>query len=219
MGKIKDIVVIGAGGHAREVADVIDAINAQNANFNLLGYIIDLEYGTVGSLVNGKPILGDFTWFEQNPKVNVICGVGYPDHRRKLVERAISQGVSFCSLVHPTAVLTRWIDIGLGTVIMAGCVLSNQIKIGNHVCINRLATIGHNCFIEDYVTVSPGVCCSGNVYVQEGCFVGTGANIIEKCTIGRWATVGAGSTIIRNVADNSTVVGVPGRTIRIGQQE
>jgi sugar O-acyltransferase (sialic acid O-acetyltransferase NeuD family) len=211
---LQRIAVIGAGGFAREVLDVVNAINKVQQQFEMLGYIVDGNYGKPGDIINDYPILGDLGWMENHPDVQLICGVGAPEHRRRLITRAASYKVGFCTLIHPAAVLTSWVEIGYGTVITAGCVLTNQIRIGNHVHLNLNTTVGHDSVIEDFVTVSPGVNCSGNVHLSEGCFIGTGATIIEKLSIGRWSVIGAGSVIIQDVPANSTVVGVPGKVIK-----
>lgn len=212
---LQDVVILGAGGFAREVLDAFDAHNAIFPAYNVLGFIVDAEYGSPGTNINDKPILGDYSWLAENSNnVHVICGVGAPEIRLELVERAKNLGVSFCSITHPTATMTRWVTIGEGTAITAGCIFTNRIVVGNHIHINLDCTVGHDVIIEDFVTIAPGAHISGNVNLQEGCFIGTGVNIIEKKTIGAWSIVGAGSTIVDDVPANTTVVGVPGRIIK-----
>jgi len=209
------VVIIGAGGFAREVLDVFDAINAVETRFKVLGFIVDPQYGRAGEYVNGKPILGGFDWLAKKAQdVKAICSVGASEHRFGLVKRAEETGVRFCSAVHPRAVLTTWVKIGYGSVITAGCILTNQIQIGNHVHINLNCTVGHDAVIEDFVTLAPGVNISGRVVLQQGCYVGTGANIIEDREIGAWSIVGAGATIVKDVPGNVTVVGSPGKVIK-----
>lgn len=211
---MRDVVIIGAGGFGREVLDVFDAVNARKEEYNVLGFIIDAKYGQLGTIINDKPILGGFDWLERHSHVSAICAVGAPELRRKLVMRAEALGIAFCSVIHPNAILTRWITIGAGTVITAGCILTNQITIGNHVHLNLDCTLGHDVKIHDYVTLSPGVHVSGNVMLNTGCYVGTGANILEQKSVGEWSVVGAGSTITKDVPANATVVGVPGKVIK-----
>ncbi len=211
----RDVAIIGAGGFAREVLDVFDAVNANGGLFSVLGFIVDAQYGAPGTEVNGKPILGGFDWVaKHSPSVQLICGVGAPQHRSKLIRRAEASGGRFVSVVHPTATLTRWIDMGEGVVITAGCVLTNRIWLGNHVHLNLLTTVGHDGLLGDFATTAPGVNLSGNVTLGEGAYVGSGANVIEKVSIGRWAIVGAGSTVIRDVPANTTCVGTPATAIK-----
>jgi len=209
------VVIIGAGGFGSEVLDVIDAVNQERSQYEVLGYIVDSQYGSPGTVINDKPILGNFDWLEKNSRdVFVTCAVAAPQYRCLLIRRTQKLGCHFFNLIHPNAILTRWITLGEGVVITAGCILTNRIQIGNHVHLNLDCTIGHNVVMEDFVTLAPGVHISGNVNLYKGCFIGTGANIIEKIHIGEWSIVGAGSTIIRNVPTNTTVVGIPGNVIQ-----
>ena len=215
MMNLQKIVVIGAGGFAREVVDVFDAINTIRPTYNVIGYVVDPQYGTPGDQINDKPIIGGLDWLAEHiNEVQAICGIGEPEQRNRVINRLQGKGVGFCSIMHPDSIYTRWITIADGTIIAAGCILTNNIQIGNHVHINLDCTIGHDVIIEDFVTLAPGVHVSGNVILREGCYIGTGANIIEKKEIGVWSVVGAGSTVTANVPSNTTVVGVPGKVIK-----
>jgi sugar O-acyltransferase (sialic acid O-acetyltransferase NeuD family) len=212
---MQKVVIVGAGGHGREVLDVFEALNEEASQYEVLGFIVETGFGTPGELVNGRPIMGDFDWLERHTReVEVICGVGAPELRRRLAQRGAAVGARFCSVVHPSVVRTRWIEVGAGVLIAAGCVLTNQIRIGNHVHVNVGCTIAHDGMLEDFATLAPGVHVCGNVTLEEGCYIGSGANIVERRRIGAWAVVGAGSTIIEDVPPNTTVVGVPGRVAK-----
>lgn len=213
---LQQVVIIGAGGFAREVLDIFDALQEIKPTYDVIGYIVDPQYGIPGTCINDKPILGGFDWLaEHRNYVQAICGVGSPEKRMQLVKRAQELGVTFCTVVHPNVVVTRWVNIGEGTVITAGCILTNQIQIGKHVHINLNCTIGHDVVIENFVALAPGVHISGNVILREGCYIGTGANIAERRDIGAWSIVGAGSTVITDVPKNSTAVGVPNKVIEV----
>lgn len=209
------VAIIGAGGFAREVLDVFDACNLAGQDYEVLGYIVDAKYGTPGTIVNAKPVLGGFDWLASHAKdVYVTCAIGAPELRRALVRRAAEVGARFVTVIHPTAILTSWVEIGEGVIITAGCIFTNQIRIGNHVHVNLDCTIGHDVVMGDFVTLAPGVHVSGNVRFSEGCYVGTGANLIEKISVGEWSMIGAGSAIVREVPANTTVVGMPGKVLK-----
>lgn len=207
------IAIIGAGGFAREVLDVYDACNrAKQGSFEVVGFLAD--GAEVGALVNERPILGGVEWLADHPDVLAICAIGDTAVRRKVVRRAEAAGARFHSVVHPGATLTRWVQIGTGTVITAGCIITNQIRIGSHVHLNLDSTVGHDCVIEDFVTVAPGVHVSGNVTLGEGCNVGTGAAIIQGLTIGPGAVIGAGAVVTGDVSADAVAVGVPAREVK-----
>jgi len=214
-GRIKEVAIIGAGGFAREVLDIFDAANQEKNRFEVLGFIVQKQYGEPGTLVNGKPILGDFDWLEAHrDQVEVVCAVGAPHHRLRLVRQAREIGSRFLNIIHPSVIMTRWVTLGEGVVIAAGSILTNNISIRDHVHINLDCTVGHDVVLKDFVTLSPGVHVSGNVMIEEGCSIGTGAAIIEKLKVGKWSIIGAGSTVARDVASNTTVVGVRADVIK-----
>lgn len=209
------LAIIGAGGGSRDLLEIFEACNQVQPSYEVLGYVVDSEYALPGQLFSGKPVLGGFDWLAAHAhEVQVICGLGAPELRRRLVERAKAIGATFCSVIHPSVVFSSSSSIGKGTSIAAGCILTNNTHVGDHVQINVGCTVSHDCILNDYVTLSPGVHLAGNITVDEGCFVGIGAVSIEKLTLGKWSIIGAGSTIVNDVPENTTVVGVPGKVIK-----
>ena len=209
------VVILGAGGFAREVLDILMARNAISSQYEILGFI-DENADRWGRVLNGYPVLGGFEWFgtRDRAQIRAICGIGNPAVRRKLVQKALALGLRFCTVVHPTAVLTPFVELGEGVVVTAGCIFTNQIKVGNHVHVNLDCTIGHDVIVEDFCTVAPGVHVSGNVHIKTGCDIGTGAVIIQGITIGEWSIVGAGAVVTKDIPANTTAVGVPAKVIK-----
>lgn len=213
--KSQKIAIIGAGGCGRELLDVFETCNQNKQQYEILGFIVQKEYSLAGEIINGYPVLGDFEWFEKNGRnVYAICAVGASHYRHRLVNMASFYGVRFCSVIHPSVNKSNWVEIGEGSVIAAGCVLTTQIKIGNHVYVNYGCTIGHDVVLEDFTTLLPGAHISGAVTSHTGCYIGTGTNVIERINLGEWSIIGAGSTVIRDVPANTTVVGNPGKIIK-----
>lgn len=209
------LVILGAGGFAREVLDIVLAKRARGDYIEPLGFVDDSR-GSWGSRQNGFLVLGGLDWLEsqKDAQIRVICGIGNPAARKGMVTRAKDIGASFTNLVHPNAVVTEFVTMGSGVVVTAGCILTNQITIGNHVHLNLGATVGHDCQIEDLCTIAPGVHLSGNVRLGEGCDVGTGAVVLQGVTIGEWSIVGAGAVVTRDIPAHTTSVGVPAKVIR-----
>jgi len=211
---MQKIAILGAGGHAREVLDIFMARNAVSPEYDILGFI-DENPDHWDMVLNGYPVLGGFDWFgaQDKSKLQVICGVGNPVVRHKLVQKAVALGLHFCNIIHPTALLTPFVELGEGVVITAGCILTNRIRAGNHVHVNLGCTISHDCVIEDFCTLAPGVHIAGNVHIKAGYDIGTGAVVIQGITIGEWAIVGAGAVVTKDIPPHTTSVGVPARVI------
>jgi len=212
---MQKIVILGAGGFGREVLDVLLAQNKVSKKWEILGFI-DENPAKWGQILNGYPVLGSFEWFsEANLKaVKVICAIGDNKVRAKVVKKAKSLNLAFASVIHPTVVATDFVTFGEGVIICAGCILTNQISIGNHVIVNLDVTIGHDTVVEDFCNLNPGVHINGANRVCTGAYVGSGAVTVQNVTIGRWSVVGAGAVVINDIPDKVVAVGVPAKPIK-----
>ncbi len=214
MTPMKEFLVYGAGGFAREVKDVIDAMAAAGHQVRCSGFLDDSGQN-VGAVLNEAPVLGGEEqiggW---KSKAEFLVGIGNPAVKRKVAEKVARLGGRFGNVFHPTAVTSRYVELGEGTIVTAGVILTNKIRIGRHVILNLDVTVGHDCILEDYATVAPGVHISGNVHIGEGTDVGTGAVIIQGVRIGRWSVIGAGTVVTKDIPDNCTAVGVPAKVIK-----
>lgn len=212
---MKRIVIFGAGGLAREVADIFTACNQVKQEYQILGFIDD-NPATHGKELNGLPVLGDLSWFDGADKSQIwaTTGIGNPVSRRNVVKKALGKGLQFCNVIHPSAVITEFITLGAGVVITACCVLTNRITLGDHVFVNLDCTVGHDTIIDEFCSINPGVHISGNVHLETGCEIGTGAAIIQGVTIGKWSIVGAGAVVTADLPANVTAVGVPAKVIK-----
>lgn len=211
---MKDVVVVGAGGFAREVQDIIRDCNIERPTYNFLGFIDDFVAQDI--ILNDSSVIGTFDWFKTKDarKVNAIVAVGAPELRYRLVKRLEKLDVEFFSVVHPSVVFSPFVKFGIGTVITAGCILTNNITIRNHVHLNLDSTVGHDAIMEDFSTTAPGVHINGHNVIEEGAYLGTGVNIIEGITVGKWSIVGTGAAIVRDIPPNTTAVGCPAKVIK-----
>lgn len=212
---MQNIIILGAGGFGREVLDILIAQNKISERWKILGFI-DENPKLKGKVLNGYPVLGSFDWFSKadTKETIVVCAIGDNVSKKKVVEKAKSLGLKFANVVHPSVVMTDFVTLGEGVIICAGCILTNQITIGNHVIINLDVTIGHDAIIKDFCTLSPGVHISGRNKIGEGANIGTGAVTIQGITIGRWSIIGAGAVIAQDIPDRVVAVGIPAKPIK-----
>ncbi len=216
---MRRVVIIGAGALAREVLDALNACAAAGDPVEMVGFVVDPQYSAAGTIINGRPVLGGFDWLSRHAReVEAVCAVGQPDVRRQLILAAQAAGVAFTNVIHPSAITSPWVTMGQGNMVLAGAALSCQVQMGHHVLVNFQVTVAHDVVLEDFVTVSPGVRLCGHVRVCRGAFVGAGATVIEKLTVGKWSLVGAGSAVVRNVPEGATVLGVPATAVHIRQE-
>jgi sugar O-acyltransferase (sialic acid O-acetyltransferase NeuD family) len=215
----RDIVIFGAGGHAREILQIVDDLNAIELRWRCLGFCVDPEHAQSGTL-HGLPVhvgIGSLSAF---CGLSMVVGVGDPVGRSQIVERLRAVGCSeFPALVHPRAWVASNVQLGPGTVVFAGAALNTDIRIGEHVHVNLNASISHDCVVGNFATLGPGVHLAGRVCVGDRAEIGTGANMIPETCIGHDAVVGAGATVISDVAAHAVVAGVPARVIRIRGEE
>jgi sugar O-acyltransferase (sialic acid O-acetyltransferase NeuD family) len=210
---MKKIVIIGSGGFAQEVAWLIEEINSYKKEWELLGYIDDYYLDRIGNSYGGYKVIGDLNYLNSlHDNVYVVIAIGNGNVRKNIVEKIKNK--KFATLIHPNVRMSKSCVINEGSIICSNNVLTVNIEIGKHVIINLNCTIGHSSKIENYVTILPGTNISGDVNIDEYATLGTNSTIIEKKTIGKSSMIGAGTVIIKNVDDDVTVVGNPGKIIK-----
>lgn len=210
-------MIVGAGGHGRDTLDVFRACNvAVPGSWEVLGFVSEVA-SEHGREVAGVPVLGGWQWFETLQRATaaaVVCAVGDPALRARLVARAMDLGLSFTSVVHPAAVVPPTAIMGTGVLISAGVMTTSSVRLGDHVIVNLGCTIAHDAVLGDFVTLAPGVHLSGHVQIGAGCDLGTGAVVLPKVKIGARTIVGAGAVVTRDLPADVTAVGVPARVIK-----
>lgn len=197
------VYLYGASGHAKVVKDI-----AKLANVDVPCMIDDNPLVTE---LAGLPVVHSFEGLSP-----IIVTIGDCQIRRKIVNK-LGKRV-YMSLVHPRAILADTVNLGYGTVVMAGAILNPYATVGDHCIINTGASIDHDCKIHDFVHVSPGCTLCGEVEVGEGTWVGAGATVKQGVHIGKNSFIGAGSVVIKDVPDGMVVVGVPARILRKNTQ-
>lgn len=207
-----ELVILGAGGHARVLLAALDALGAK-----VIGCVCpsapDSHWPANIPWLGGDDCLADLD-SKNVVLVNGIGSVGSSDLRRKVYEGATERGFSFASVVHPSAILAGRVTLGDGVQVMAGAVLQTGVRVGANAIVNTGAVIDHDSSLGAHCHVAPGVCLSGGVSIGVGAHVGTGASIIQGITIGEAALVAAGAVVVRHVAVGERVGGAPARSLR-----
>ncbi|MEZ4972137.1 MAG: acetyltransferase [Cyclobacteriaceae bacterium] len=208
----KRIAIIGAGGLGKEILALIGSL----PEWSVVGFYDDaIERGV---RVNGSQVLGDLDQLRMDVDgdLNFVIAVGAPSVKKEILRRLNGLDIrKFPSIVHPSAIIMdlKSVMIGFGTIISAGCVLTSNISIGDHVLVNINSTIGHDCYLGDFSSVMPGANISGSVKVGEEVTVGSGANVMNGVALGNRCKVGMGATVLRDVVEDITVAGVPATQI------
>jgi sugar O-acyltransferase (sialic acid O-acetyltransferase NeuD family) len=211
---MEDLIILGAGGTSREIADTVGDINRIERQWNLLGFLDD-DAAKHGKRVGGLPVLGAIDCARQYA-AHFIIGVaraGDPWQRRKIVERLAFAREQFATIIHPSATVSRSAAIGVGTTILYNSVVTTDVVIGDHVVIQYNATISHDAVLEDFVTMAPGSLIAGSVRLCAGAYLGAGCQVINDVTVNEAAVVGLGAVVLRDVMNGETVAGNPARPL------
>jgi sugar O-acyltransferase (sialic acid O-acetyltransferase NeuD family) len=208
------IAIVGAGGFGREVKNLIDHINEKSEEYQFIGYYDDsLENGTS---VNNYHVIGnvlDINKFEG--ELFIVVAVADPSSKKLIVDSIKNKNINYPILIHPSVTIaTDFVKIGKGTIICAGNYITVNVNIGEFVILNLCCTVGHDTNIDSYSSFMPSVNISGEVIINEGVYVGTGAKIINQIEIGEYTIVGAGAVVSKSLPNNCTAVGIPAKPIK-----
>ena len=202
------IVVLGAGGHAKVVADII--IKTKNI---LIGFLDDnvaigntiIRYNNQELKVIGK-INDSIKLFNQYKDLEFIIAIGNNEIRKSLSNE---YNLPYTTLVHPSANIGVDVKLGKGTVIMPNVIINPGTNVGNHCIINSGAIIEHDNIIEDYVHVSPNATLCGTVKIGAMTHIGAGSTVKNNIEICGGCVIGAGSVVVKDILEQGTYIGVP----------
>lgn len=209
---MKKIIIIGSGGHAGVILDLIE----QLCGFSVYGFLD--SFRPLHSVVLGHSVVGDesdFVTVSEQVDGGIVA-IGDNQKREEIAAKLkkMVPGFPFVSLVHPSAAVSSSAVLGEGTVVMAGAVINPGTAIGKHCIVNTSASIDHDCRIGHYASIAPGAVLGGNVTVGEGTAISLGARVIHSVNIGDQTVIGAGSTVLQHIGSYKVAYGTPAKIIR-----
>jgi sugar O-acyltransferase (sialic acid O-acetyltransferase NeuD family) len=210
---VRQLVIFGCGGHGREVADIVDAVNSASPTWELLGFADDKpgDEDIERLCRSGRQLLSASEFEELGAGTEFVVGIGSGAIRRSVDERLTQRQWIPTTLVHPSATLGSDVTLGQGAVLFAGAHITTNVKIGRHVHVGRNSSIGHDCELGDFVTLNPLVAVSGSVTLGDEVMMGTHSSILQNLSMGARSVAGAGSCVVRDVIEDVVVKGVPAR--------
>lgn len=204
----KKLAIIGAGGHAKVVLDAALLMK----KWEEILFLDDFHQGR--SEFMGFKLAGGCGLLEQAlppSEYDVALGIGSNHARAKYFETAEKAGFAMPCIVHPSAVVSRFADLGRATVVFANAVINAGAKIGNGVIINTASSVDHDCILGDFVHISPGAHLAGNTHIGAYSWMGIGSVTRQGAKIGTASMVGAGAAVIQDIASGVTAVGIPAK--------
>ncbi|MDD3653282.1 MAG: acetyltransferase [Desulfotomaculaceae bacterium] len=211
---MKKLVVVGAGGFGREVVQLAVHQNQARPTWDILGFVDD-NRDLQGKRLNGFPVLGGLDWLAANAEGKyAILALGEPEIKRKVAERLKDSLIRYATLIHPAAVIGDFVNIGAGTIIAAGVVLTVNINTGKHVIINVNSVIGHDVTLGEYVTIAPDVNVMGAATIGQGCYVAAGVTIRDEVTVGPHTIIGLGAVVTGDLPGAVVALGCPAKVVR-----
>ena len=206
---MKDIVIYAGGGLATEVKYLIDAINRDEPQWNLLGFIDDYGKEKGYEIIDGYKIIGTTDDLNNaEDELFAIIAIGNPQHIKEIAEKIHNPLIKFANLIHPTVEINSK-NIGYGNIFGFGTFISCNVTIGNFNFFNTMCAVGHNTVIGSFNVFNPRTQISGAVHIGDVNFWGMNSSIIQGKKVGNNNKIGASSFIIRNIKDNSSYFGIP----------
>lgn len=198
------LAIIGAGGHAKSVIDIV-----KGKNFFLFDdkkKFLEIDNSKIKVSGSYKTI----SIFKKKIS-KVVVTIGNNNRRKKVYDILKKKKFKFATLIHPKSYFSIGSECGEGSTIMQGSLINTDSKIGKNCIINTNSSIDHDCVINDHTHICPGVTIAGQVTIGKNCWIGLGAKIVENCVIGDNVFVAAGSVVTKNIKSNSFVKGVPAK--------
>ncbi len=205
---MKRLVIAGAGAFGREVHEWATHCR-ENGRWWKIGGFLDDDSAALAGYAGLPPLLGTIRDYQPVPGDLLVCALGNPAAKRRVVTSLLARGARFTTLVHANAVIGRDVRLGQGCIICPDVTLTCDIRVGNFVTINVGSSVGHNTFLGDWTTLSGHCDVTGYAHLEEEVFMGSHASILPGVRVGKSAVVGAGSIAVINVPAGATLAPRP----------
>jgi len=209
---VKKVVIIGAGGQARVVYDILSG----DSNMEVVAFVDNVVPGGEERIM-GIPVMGDHSVLPRliaDGARGAIVAVGDNEIRTAHFEWLKGLGLELINAIHSTSCIAPSAKLGQGVTVAMGAIISTDARIGDNVIINTGATIDHEDAIADHVHIAPGCALAGRVTIKRGTFIGIGSVVKDYVTIGENAIIGAGSVVLEDIPDNAVAVGAPAKIVK-----
>lgn len=213
---MKELIILGSGNVAEDILDIIYDINSIKFEYQCIG-LLDDDSSRWGQKIDGIEILGPLKIAKEYHDVFFVNSIGSHTNfwKKKNIISTLNLPVSrFATLIHPSAGISRSLEIGAGSVVMRNVSIGPNVSIGYHVLVHPNVLIVHNDTIGDYTCIMGGSIISGNVNIGESCWLAPNCAITGNIEIGRHALIGMGSSVLANVSEACVAVGSPARITR-----
>lgn len=210
---MRELLLVGASGFARETAEAVRALNAVEPAWSLLGFLDD-DPARHGTSLNGLPVLGPIDLVDDHPAAAVVLCTGRPDNyvsRRLIAERLGLDDDRYATVVHPTANVGASCRVGAGSVILGHVDLTADVAVGRHVEVMPHVVLTHDVEVDDFATIASGVLAAGACHIRGEAYVGSGARLREGIAVGERALIGMGALVTRDVPAERLWFGSPAR--------
>ena len=201
---MKELIIIGAGGHGRVIADIAQKLGAYDK-------IAFLDDGDAKESM-GLPVVGKVADMQKYAaSADMFVAIGNSKVRGDFIERLLAMGANVPTLIHPSAIIGACVEIGAGTAIMAGAVINPCSTLGKGVILNTCSSIDHDCVIGDYCHIAVGVHVAGTVCLGDKVWLGAGATIKNNVNVCSDCIIGAGAVVVKDITESGTYIGVPAK--------
>ena len=202
------LLLIGAGGLARETAEAVRARGVDE----LVGFLDD-DPALWGTSLDGLPVLGGTSALPDHPDAQIVLCPGSGRARAAIAARLGLADERYATVVHPGVLVPASCTVGVGTVLLAGAVLTTAVTVGRHVVVMPGSVLTHDVVLEDAATLCARVALAGGVRIRSAGYLGAGCVVREHVSVGLEATVGMGAVVLRDVPDGEVWPGVPARRL------